>query len=702
MSDFIVLVKQVPDVKKISDNCFNPETGTLIRSKLPSVLNDLDGQALSMAAQMKRLQGGKGMLVLLTMGPPMADEVLRYGLKRGADLGVLLTDKAFGGADTVATANPLAEAIRKIVRDYFNDSKDYYIVCGMQSVDGDTAQVPPQIAEELGATCITYVTQVEYAGGQFEFTRIVSGGSQVIAPIKIPTVLTVAKYDIPLFPSFAASRRAVKADPAKFGKNDVSATLIGLDGSKTSVFKVFQPDKSSRKCIPLSSPREMAEKIIESFTKENTGPQGPKRPRGETYTLPYKRESLWERGFEANRRDGESVSFLHDLLLKMGFPLDRELSASEKEAVLEKANKRFSKNSLEDILAAVRMDGPSFSGEIWVMAEHDRGVVHAATFELLGKACELSEALNAPTGVLMLGNGAMGPMAKELIAGGADKVYTMNHPLLEQFDPFAWRKAVAGAVVKFKPGILLFGATAQGRTLAPLVSYRTNNGLTADCTSFDIHDFSSRRKVGLLFQTRPALGGNIMATIFTKNSTTQMATARPGVFKRRVSDPLRTGEIVNIPVDLSDADISWKVLRTEVAGNTANFHAEVIVSGGKGVRNTPNYQELTGSLVKTLSRALGVAVEKGASRAAVEHGFVERAYQVGQTGTAVSPKIYLALGISGAIQHMIGIANTKTIFAINSDPAAPIFKQCDYYLVGNVDEFVPEIVRALEDFNRGK
>jgi electron transfer flavoprotein alpha subunit len=144
------------------------------------------------------------------------------------------------------------------------------------------------------------------------------------------------------------------------------------------------------------------------------------------------------------------------------------------------------------------------------------------------------------------------------------------------------------------------------------------------------------------------------------------------------------------------------VLRTEVAGNTANFHAEVIVSGGKGVRNTPNYNELTGSLIKALSNTLGVSVEKGASRAAVEHGFVERAYQVGQTGTAVSPKIYLALGISGAIQHMIGIANTKTIFAINIDPAAPIFKQCDYYLVGNVDEFVPEIVKALEDFKRGK
>jgi electron transfer flavoprotein alpha subunit len=702
MSNFIVLVKQVPDVKKISDNCFNPETGTLIRSKLPSVLNDLDAQALSMAAHMKRLQSAQGVVVLLTMGPPMADEVLRYGLKRGADAGILLTDKAFGGADTVATANPLAEAVRKIVRDYFNNNPDYYIVCGMQSVDGDTAQVPPQIAEELGATCITYVTQVEYANGQFEFTRIVSGGSQVIAPVKIPAVLTVAKYDTPLFPSFAASRRAVKATLTKYGKDDIKATLIGLDGSKTSVFRVFQPDKSARKCIPLLSAKEMAEKIVECFKSDGAAAPNIDQKPPTAYALPSKREGPWDRIYEANLRDSESVKFLHDLLLEMGLPLDRELSAQEKAALLEKANKRFSKNSLEDILAAVRITGASFPGEIWVMAEHDHGKLHAATFELLGKAFDLAKALDVPTGVLLLGSGEIELMAKELIAGGTDKVYSVEHLLLDQFDPFSWRKAVVKAVTEFRPGILLFGATAQGRTLAPLVSYRTGNGLTADCTGFDIHDFSSRRKVGLLFQTRPALGGNIMATIFTKNSTTQMATARPGVFKRRVADPLRTGKIIKISIELSQADISWNALKTEVAGNTADFHAEVIVSGGKGVRNTPNYNELTGSLVKALSKALGVSVEKGASRAAVEHGFVERAYQVGQTGTAVSPKIYLALGISGAIQHMIGIANTKTIFAINIDPAAAIFKQCDYYCVGNVDELAPEIVKALEEYQRGK
>jgi len=155
--------------------------------------------------------------------------------------------------------------------------------------------------------------------------------------------------------------------------------------------------------------------------------------------------------------------------------------------------------------------------------------------------------------------------------------------------------------------------------------------------------------------------------------------------------------MIDVPVEVSETDISWRIIRNEVAGASANFHAEIIVSGGRGVRNNPGYNALTGSLVDALSKTFETPVEKGASRAAVEHGFVERAYQVGQTGTAVSPKIYLALGISGAIQHMIGIAGTKAIFAVNSDPNAPIFKQCDYYLTGAVEEIVPEIVKALQE-----
>jgi electron transfer flavoprotein alpha subunit len=163
MSNYIVLVKQVPDVSQITDNAFDPETGTLIRTRLANVINELDAQALAFAGNMKKISSDNhGQIIALTMGPPMADEVLRYSLSRCADKVVLLTDRALGGADTVATANPLAFAIRKIVKEILKNDNDYFIVSGMQSVDGDTAQVPPQIAEELNLPCIAYATEAEY------------------------------------------------------------------------------------------------------------------------------------------------------------------------------------------------------------------------------------------------------------------------------------------------------------------------------------------------------------------------------------------------------------------------------------------------------------------------------------------------------------------------------------------------------------
>jgi len=242
---------------------------------------------------------------------------------------------------------------------------------------------------------------------------------------------------------------------------------------------------------------------------------------------------------------------------------------------------------------------------------------------------------------------------------------------------------------------VLYAATPQGRMLAPMVSYRVGCGLTADCTGLDIRDSSRKGDIGLLLQTRPALGGNVMATIRTKNSKSQMATARPGVMKRIAPDPSRKGKVVKHNVDLSQEDVSLEIIKTELGTGDVNFGAEVIVSGGKGMQSRDNYEKLLGSLCESLNKALDTRVERGASRAAVEQGFVERVYQVGQTGTSVGPKLYVALGISGAIQHMIGVANTETIVAINSDPDAPILKQCDYYIVGTVEEIVPQLVQAL-------
>jgi len=695
MSNYIVLVKQVPDVTQISDNAFDPDTGTLIRSRLVSVINELDAQALAFANQMRQDSGDKdGRIICLSMGPPMAEEVLRYSLSRCADMAVLLTDRALGGADTVATANPLSFAIRKIVKEVLNDNSDYYVVCGMQSVDGDTAQVPPQIAEELSLPCIAYVTGSEYKNDRFEFTRIISGGSQVVAAKKPPVIVTVAKYEYPAFATFAATRRASRMEVIRWSSDDIKATHFGVRGSKTTVIRVFPPGKTTRKCEQLNDAKTLVRMLLASFKSGDSGSKDNSNQISR-YVLPGRRENKLDRSFEGTRKEVEDFKILTDKLRELGISEVKQIDEYTKRAILDAAGKHFHKKALEDMLTGLQMTEPSYTGEVWVVAEHSNDTIHPATFELIGKGRDLADSLESKVGVCLAGH-KVEPMAKELIAAGADNIYIIEDKLLGVFDPTAHRKVIADAISAYWPQIVLFAATPQGRMLAPMVSYRVGCGLTADCTSLEIKDSSRRSQIAILMQTRPALGGNVMATICTKNSKSQMATARPGVMKRLPPDNSRTGKVIKHKVQLSDSDVSLEIIKTELGTGEVNFGAEVIVSGGKGMQNRDNYERLVGSLCEAVGKKLGTQVERGASRAAVEQGFVDRMHQVGQTGTSIGSKLYIALGISGAIQHMIGVANTETIVAINSDPNAPIFKQCDYYVVGNVEDTVPQLVQALE------
>ena len=695
MSNYIVLTKQVPDVSQITDNAFDPETGTLIRSRLASVINELDALALGFAHRMRRLSGDtSGKIVVLTMGPPMAQEVLRYGLSRCADAAILLTDRRLGGADTVATANPLAYAVRKIVKEILGGDEDYYVVCGMQSVDGDTAQVPPQLAEELKLACVAYVTDAAYRNGRFEFTRIISGGSQVVAPRNMPAVITVAKYEWPLFATFARTRRAKRTEIITWDADDIGAAHIGVQGSKTSVIRVFPPGKTTRKCKRLADAKSLAEVLCSSFRGEGAKSDKAVESSGR-YVLPAERKSLLDRSFEGTKKEDEDFKVLGGVLENLGIDGVGQINEYIKGEILAAAGERFHSKALESMLDGLKLAEAGYRGEVWVVAEHDGRQVHPATFELVGKARELADSLKTKVGVCVAGGKVEG-FAEELIAAGADNIYVVEHELLTHFDPAAYRKAVAGCVEKYRPQIVLFAATPRGRMLAPMVSYRVGCGLTADCTGLDIRDSTRRGLIGILMQTRPALGGNVMATIMTKSSMSQMATARPGVMKRLPSDAGRTGTVVPVGVELSDEDLCLEVISTELGGGEVNLGADVIVSGGRGMQSRDGYEQLAGSLCQSIGSKLDTSVERGASRAAVEQGFVERAHQVGQTGTSVGPKIYIALGISGAIQHMIGVANSETIIAINSDPNAAIFKQCDYYIVGNVEEVVPQLVDALE------
>ncbi len=696
MSSFIVLVKQVPDVSQITDNAFDPETGTLIRTRLANVINELDTQALAFANYMKKISSDTdGRVIALTMGPPMADEVLRYGLGRCADTAVLLTDRALGGADTVATANPLAFAVKKIVKDLLENDNDYFVISGMQSVDGDTAQVPPQMAEELSLPCIAYVTDVRYKNGRFEFTRIISGGSQIVSPKKLPAVITVAKYEYPLYASFSKTRWANATKVITWCADDINATQIGAKGSKTAVIRVFPPGKSARKCQQLHDIQSLAKQIVEST--KSSGNQTGKTGNGQAkkYILPKKRKSLLERQFEATQKEQDDFGILAGVLNKLGIHKIEEIDENARKKILEAAGEHFHDKALDDMLNGLQLAEPAFKGEVWVVAEHSQAVVHPATFELIGKARELADSLETKVGVCLAGD-KIDPMTKDLIAAGADNIYVIKDKLLKVFDPLAYRKVIADAINKYWPQIVLYAATPQGRVLAPMVSYSLGCGLTADCTGLAIKDSSRKGDIALLLQTRPALGGNVMATIRTKSSKAQMATARPGVLKRIPADASRSGKVIEHKVELTEADISLDIINTELGGGKVNLGADIIVSGGKGMQSRDNYEQIVSLLSKTLAEKLNMPVERGASRAAVEQGFIERAHQVGQTGTSIGPKLYIALGISGAIQHMIGVANTETIIAVNSDPNAPIFKQCDYYIVGTIEDTIPQLAEALK------
>lgn len=694
MSHYIVLVKQVPDVSQITDNAFDPKTGNLIRTRLPSVINELDAQALAFAHQMKRLSNDTdGKIIALTMGPPMAAEVLQYSLSRGADMAVLLTDRALGGADTWATANPLAFATRKICSELLGGSNDYFIVSGMQSVDGDTAQVPAQMADELNIPCVPYATEAEYNDGRFTFTRIVSGGSQLVQPLSKPAIITVAKYEYPLFASFAGTRRASRIKVIQWGADDVKATAMGVAGSKTRVIRVFPPGKTTRKCQQIESPAELAEIIRKSVKKtgQNENAQSEKK-RG--YVLPEHRDSILDRCFEGTSKEVDDYAALAAKLKTLRITDPSEINETIKEEILADETIGFHAKALDDMLAGLMQTKSEYTGQVWVMAEICDGTLNDATFELIGKARELADSLGTEVGTVLVGNG-IEPFSKELVAAGADVVYLIEDPLLKEFDPHSYRTVVSDVFNKYKPQIFLYGATPQGRVLAPMVSYRVGCGLTADCTALDIRDSSRKGQIAVLMQTRPALGGNIMATICTKDSTCQMATARPGVMKRLPADPGRTGKIVKHPVSLTPDHLSLRVLNTEKAHGKVHFESDVIISGGKGMQNRDNFDRLLNGFCDSIHQRLGATVESGATRTAVEQGFTERIRQVGQTGTAVGPTLYIAIGISGAIQHMIGVANTETIIAINTDPNAPIVKQCDYYIIGPAEKIVPEVIASL-------
>ena len=330
---------------------------------------------------------------------------------------------------------------------------------------------------------------------------------------------------------------------------------------------------------------------------------------------------------------------------------------------------------------------------VWVFTEQEDGKLSDVGLELLSCAQDLAKELNAKVSALLLGY-KVKDLAKELIAYGADRVYVADDIRLEVYNTIPYTKTIVALAREHKPAIGIFGATPIGRDLAPRVASTLMCGLTADCTSLKIGDFtdpvSKEEFEDLLYQIRPAFGGNIIATIVNTTRWPQLATVREGVMKMNAPDRLRKGEIVKVEVDLNREDMRTKVLERRRTEKTVDLKgAGIIVAGGAGVDGKEGFK-----LIKELAEVLGGAV--GASRAAVDAGYIDHDHQVGQTGTTVRPRLYIACGISGSVQHRAGMSESGKIIAINTDPDAPIFKVALYGIVADLHEVVPKLIEAYK------
>ena len=332
----------------------------------------------------------------------------------------------------------------------------------------------------------------------------------------------------------------------------------------------------------------------------------------------------------------------------------------------------------------VNVDISQYHG-VWVYAEQREGKLMGVAIELLGEGRKLADAIGTELCAVLVGDGC-DDLVDELFAYGAEKVYYANRPELKNYTTDGYTAAVYRAILKYKPEVVLYGATHIGRDLAPSVAVKCGTGLTADCTKLDIDPETKG-----LRQTRPAFGGNLMATIVCPNHRPQMSTVRPGVMAKPEKVPGKKGELIDLNIKFKKGEIRQQVLDVvKKVGEMASLtDAKIIVSGGRGIGGPEGFDT-----IRALANKLGGSI--GSSRACVDAGWIDHSFQVGQTGTTVKPDLYVACGISGAIQHLAGMQTSKTIVAINKNENAPIFEVADIGIVGDLFKVIPAIIEELD------
>jgi electron transfer flavoprotein alpha subunit len=629
----ISLMKQVP----LPSEMRMGDDGLMDRTKAKSIINVDCQYALEAGLQIKN-ENPDAKLIVCSMGPPSFEVSLKKAISMGYDEAYLLSDRKLGGSDTYATGLAISTMLKHLG---FGAGKneEFIIVAGRQTSDGDTAHVPSQVAEHMGIPQATFIETADYKDGHIEARRIIEGGYQMMN-LPIPCTLSFTPTGIdPRRPSLAGAIKARDAKITVLGINDINLSdeKIGLSGSPTIVAKVAN-------IISERAPVKMADGHGESELVSS---------------------------LIANMKDGKNT-----------------LEVKEKKATKAKKRPEFEE-----------VDFRNGASGILTWAEVVNGAISRPSIELLTPAKELASQLGNDTKVTTVIIGKdLKNLPKELISYGADEVIVVDDERLKEYMILPFSTIFEQIIKERKPEIALFAATTAGRELAPRVGVKTHSGVTADCTALEIGEHIDRKKKvifsPILESRRPTYGESKLATILGFVCP-QISTARAGTFEVPSKDENREGIITNFTPKLDEKEFLTKIIETVrgEGGLQSLFDADIIVSGGRGVIG----DEL--QLVKDLADALkaqGVKAEWAVSRPVVDEGLAEYARQIGQTGKTVRPKVYVAVGVSGAVQHIAGIKESETIVAINHNPKESIFNNADFGLVGEYEDILPELIEKVK------
>jgi electron transfer flavoprotein alpha subunit len=629
----ISLIKQVP----LPSEMRMGEDGLMDRTKAKSIIN-IDCQFGLEAGLQLRKQHPDARLIVCSMGPKSFEAALRTAISMGYDEAYLLSDRKLGGSDTYATGLAISTMLKHL--GFTKNSKDPFIIlAGRQTSDGDTAHVPSQVAESLGIPQATFVESVKSDdAGNVIAKRIIEGGYQMMK-LPIPCVISLTPTGIPpRKPSLSGAIKARTSEITTFGIADIGlgTEKIGLNGSPTIVVKVVN-------IVSERPPIKMSEGHNETTLVDS---------------------------LIANLKKGGNV-------------MEKKEKMVKKETERPDYPEKDFRNGARGIIT-------------W--AEVTNGKISRPSLELLTPARNLANQLGNDTKVMTLIIGKnIKPLAQTLIEHGSDEVIIVENDMLEEYLVLPFSSIFAQLIKERKPEIALFAATTSGRELAPRIGMKTDSGVTADCTGLEIGEYVDKKEkviyTPILESRRPTYGESKLATILGFVCP-QISTARAGTFEVPKRTEGRKGIVSDFNPVLEDKDFKVEIIKTvRGEGGLQNlFDADIVISGGRGTTNDNL------ALIKALAEALrsqGINAEWACSRPVVDEGVVEYSRQIGQTGKTIRPKVYIAVGVSGAIQHLAGMKESEKIIAVDHNPKSHIFHFADFGIVGEYADIVPELIERV-------